>query len=50
MDDRDELFTWVERLGSLTIQEEELVTAMPVQDGDRKSWIVGRTCFSGPVG
>ena len=37
MDDRDELFTWVERLGSLTIQEEELVTAMPIQDGDHKS-------------
>jgi hypothetical protein len=41
MDERDAPFIWIERLGNLTIQEEELETTMPVQDGDRKSRLWG---------
>jgi hypothetical protein len=37
MDDRGKFLVCAERLDGLAIQEEELVTTVQVQDGDRES-------------
>jgi hypothetical protein len=40
MDGGSAFFTWVEYLCNLTIQEEELVATILVQDCDHKSWLL----------